>query len=559
MAYPPITSLGTVPQRTQTPAEFATNGDSFLGALPNFRTELNAFGAYIDSSGAEIEADKAAAQASALQSQNSASASDASAALALSYKDLAAGTANFKGSWSALTGSLAVPASVYHNGLTWVLLSNLANVTAAEPGISASWVVASGESFTRYVDSLFSRALLDFNFARNKYFAYERYGIEPKQLTSVLQTIRASNETYTGPFNVQSVGADTPSIQYNATTGESLGINTRPASTNLLLHSQYTAASGETPPTGWVIAFSTGVTTTAASPRFSGAIRSTQSGTTNRECYEQTVTLAALTTYTLSCYFANGTIATDVVMRAVSVGGADTPSGTTILNGSSVTSAGTYAITFTTGAVGGSYFVRIGLGCVNNATGTVIHETPQLEVGSFYTGYIPTTTAQVTRAATQVRRDLANAFALNGGVLYVEFIAQAFGNLERLIAIGDTSTTQECSINYGSGADSNKLFATIRVSGVNTNLSVGTFTSGVLYKAAVRYVRNSDGTYSWSFWLNGAAGTSVTTTALPTGYDKLGIGCRRYNSATLQPYTPIKRAVYLGGIFSNADMQALTA
>lgn len=557
MAYPPITSLGTVPLRTQTPAEFAANGDSFLGALPNFRTELNTFGAYVDSSGAEIEADKAAAQASALQSQNSASASDASAALALSYKDLAAGTANFKGSWSALTGSLAMPASVYHNGLTWVLLANLANVTTAEPGISASWVVASGESFTRYVDSLFSRALLDFNFARNKYFAYEQYGLEPKQLTSVLQTIRASNETYTGPFNVQSVVADTPSIQYNATTGESLGINTRPASTNLLLHSQYTGASGETAPTGWSKGGGTdaGVTTTAASSRFTGAIRLTATGTSQREIINQVVTLAAATTYTFSCYFAQGTSANDNVLRVIT---SDTPTGSLTLAGSSVTTAGVYSITFTTVA-GGTYTMYVGLGCSGNATGTVIHETPQLEVGSFYTGYIPTTTAQVTRAATQIRRDLANAFALSGGVLYVEFIAQAFGNLERLIAIGDTSTTQECSINYGSGADSNKLFATIRVSGVNTNLSAGTFTSGVLYKAAIRYVRNSDGTYSWSFWLNGAAGTSVTTTALPTGYDKLGIGCRRYNSATLQPYTPIKRAVYLGGIFSNADMQALTA
>lgn len=555
MAYPPITSLGTVPQRTQTPAEFAANGDSFLGALPNFRTELNTFGAYVDTKGSEVDLNAADAENSALQSANSASESGAYAALSLSYKDLALGIANFKGNWSALTGALNVPASVYHNGLTWVLLTNLANVAASEPSNGSTWAVASGESFSRYVDSLFSRAVLDFNFARNKYFAYEQYGLEPKQLTSVLQTIRASTETYTGPFSVQSAGVDTPSIQYNATTGEPLGINVRPASTNLLLHSQYTAASGETPPTGWTAAATTGVTTTAASTRFSGAVRITATGSAQREIISQSVTLAAATTYTFSCYFAQGTAANDDVILVIT---GDTATGSLSLAGSAVTAAGVYSVTFTTSA-GGSYTFRVGLGCSGNATGAAIHETPQLEAGSFYTGYNPTTTAQVTRAATQVRRDMASGFNLSGGVFYVEFIAQAFGNLERLIAIGDTSTTQECSVNYGSGADSNKIFATIRVAGVNTNLSAGTFTAGVLYKAALRYVRNSSGTYGWTLWVNGVTGTSVTTTALPTGYDKLGIGCRRYNSATLQPYTPIKRAVYLGGVFSGADMQVLTS
>lgn len=50
-----------------------------------------------------------------------------------------AATANFKGNWSALTGPLTVPASVAHSGSYWMLLSNLADVTAATPGVSASW------------------------------------------------------------------------------------------------------------------------------------------------------------------------------------------------------------------------------------------------------------------------------------------------------------------------------------------------------------------------------------------------------------------------------------
>lgn len=52
---------------------------------------------------------------------------------------LASAAANFKGLWSGLTGALNMPASVYHNGNYWALGANLADVTAATPGVSASW------------------------------------------------------------------------------------------------------------------------------------------------------------------------------------------------------------------------------------------------------------------------------------------------------------------------------------------------------------------------------------------------------------------------------------
>lgn len=47
--------------------------------------------------------------------------------------------ANFKGAWSGLTGALAVPALVSHAGERWVLLGNLADVTASEPGVDPEW------------------------------------------------------------------------------------------------------------------------------------------------------------------------------------------------------------------------------------------------------------------------------------------------------------------------------------------------------------------------------------------------------------------------------------
>ena len=52
---------------------------------------------------------------------------------------LAAAAANYVGLWSAQVGALSKPASVSHNGNYWALNTDLADVTAATPGVSASW------------------------------------------------------------------------------------------------------------------------------------------------------------------------------------------------------------------------------------------------------------------------------------------------------------------------------------------------------------------------------------------------------------------------------------
>lgn len=44
---------------------------------------------------------------------------------------------NFKGEWSFMAGALNKPACVKHNGRFWLLLNNLANVAASEPGPSS--------------------------------------------------------------------------------------------------------------------------------------------------------------------------------------------------------------------------------------------------------------------------------------------------------------------------------------------------------------------------------------------------------------------------------------
>lgn len=69
----------------------------------------------------------------------SATAAQAAAVSAVGSSEQAAAAANFKGLWPSLTGALNKPASVKHNGRFWLLLNNLANVAASEPGVTADW------------------------------------------------------------------------------------------------------------------------------------------------------------------------------------------------------------------------------------------------------------------------------------------------------------------------------------------------------------------------------------------------------------------------------------
>lgn len=60
---------------------------------------------------------------------------DAAAGSALT----AQGLAHFKGKWQELSGAESVPASVWHAGTYWGLLSDVQDIAAVEPGISSVW------------------------------------------------------------------------------------------------------------------------------------------------------------------------------------------------------------------------------------------------------------------------------------------------------------------------------------------------------------------------------------------------------------------------------------
>lgn len=94
-----------------------------------------------------------AGYSNALDAQASAAAALASKNAAATSESNAAATANLKGAWSSLTGAIAKPASVSHNGAIWGLLNNLADVTTSQPGVTADWVWVSGAFPTQRINS----------------------------------------------------------------------------------------------------------------------------------------------------------------------------------------------------------------------------------------------------------------------------------------------------------------------------------------------------------------------------------------------------------------------
>ena len=129
MPFVPITPLPAVPNAASEPETFSDDADTFLSALPAWAAQVNAGGAHIDAVGALVDSQSTAAVNAA--------------AAAASVQAIVVSAANFKGNYSALTGALAVPASVYHNGNYWQLLTNTSNVAADVPGVSNKWALAS--------------------------------------------------------------------------------------------------------------------------------------------------------------------------------------------------------------------------------------------------------------------------------------------------------------------------------------------------------------------------------------------------------------------------------
>jgi hypothetical protein len=143
-------ALTPVPVPTAVPP-FPALSDRALGV---YNSKAFAFGTHMSTLFmGELVALVSSAFDNAGETLDAASTAVAAAASAVGARDQALGAANFKGIWGTLAGALAKPASVKHEGRFWLLLNNLANVEASEPGVSADWTSLSAGQVTARINS----------------------------------------------------------------------------------------------------------------------------------------------------------------------------------------------------------------------------------------------------------------------------------------------------------------------------------------------------------------------------------------------------------------------
>jgi len=176
----------------------------------------------------------------------------------------------------------------------------------------------------------------------------------------------------------------------------------------------------------------------------------------------------------------------------------------------------------------------------------------QLELGSYATSYIPTTTSTVTR-----NQDLASVSSVSSligqteGVIFVESAALFNDLTARAITISDGTTNNRIIIVYSLLSNQIQCFGTSN--GVQ-------FTNSIFYnltdetqfsKIAVRYRVNDI-----SLWVNGAKrGTDITSQALPLSFNKIAFD----NSVGAAPYfSKVKSAQLYKTYLTDAEMTSLT-
>ena len=106
---------------------------------PTFNQDAYTYGSSMPGVVDGIDALAQSAFVNAASADESAGAAQQAAGVAATAADAAMGAANFKGLWSSLSGPLNKPATVKHEGRFWLLLNNLPDVAASEPGVSSDW------------------------------------------------------------------------------------------------------------------------------------------------------------------------------------------------------------------------------------------------------------------------------------------------------------------------------------------------------------------------------------------------------------------------------------
>jgi hypothetical protein len=285
--------------------------------------------------------------------------------------------------------------------------------------------------------------------------------------------------------------ADTARLDFDPVTKAPIGLLVEEQKTNLLARSIPNAAV----PTGWSVGFSTGtfshslVSGFGSLTGFQQVIRHEQS-VSGRSPLNYNITLSANTTYTLSIFIdvANSQITSgnQTIVQALGFTGA---TGKTFIAFNELSISGRASITFSTGAdnVG---TIRIGIGCANVATGTIIFGGWQLEEDDG-TSYIPTEATTVTRnadVATITGADFSDWWQAGKGSGLVKARPSTVSGIRPVLQFDDATADNIIALR-GNSANP-ELY--VRTGGVDqAQIDAGTIAANTSYRLAGAWAENS--------------------------------------------------------------------
>jgi hypothetical protein len=344
---------------------------------------------------------------------------------------------------------------------------------------------------------------------------------------------------------------NSPRFDFNPTTGESLGLLIEQNSTNTLLNSSTFG--------GWV---TDGAVTLLAQNIF---IDGTQTlnilgqGTGNNRLYQfdNSGTLGSKTFSFYAKQYTGSTVTFSVI-------GGTTATGTVTFNLNTGTASGGTNYTTNMTLVGNGLYrcsvtISVSVASGNSTYFIIAAPTNQIFIGGFQyealafpTSYIPTTSAQVTRAA-----DVAQMTGTN----FSSWYNQNQGTLYSEVSVYNTSAAAMCVATLSDGTTNNRMeLRPVSAAGsVNSRLFVVTSNSAqadIQTTVVNVFQKISAIIQSSNFILSvaGASGTAVTTGQIPS-VNQLTIG---NSPATLPLNGRIKKLAYYSQVVTQTQNQSLT-
>jgi hypothetical protein len=323
--------------------------------------------------------------------------------------------------------------------------------------------------------------------------------------TEYIPTVASIRTKFAGITQDGGSASNIPRLDY--TNGSCPSILVEPQRTNLLLRSQEFGTS----PWAFGGVLDTISANSIISPDGTQNADTFVCGYTGYSSIYQSATTTSGTLYTFSVFAKKG----NQNKLSIELRGADTTpnivfdlNNGTILSGSggTITSVGNgwYKCTLTKLSNSTSTLIIIGRGLTGSIGDTFNLYGAQLEVGSYATSYIPTTSASVTRNADIISKTgISSLIGQTEGTLFLDYNLLNFLNQE--VTINNVYTN---SISLGFLTDTTFKFRCLFFSNsIATNLTSGTISALGNYKIAVKYKSGEN-----KLFINGVLVASNTST-----------------------------------------------